>query len=368
MRGRLWVILFFIQIVVTSLLSLVILGSLIHVMKKVSLAEFIRVTYFGISIHIILIAFILAFAIIFASYFAFKLYEPYDDIRARINWLLLGKYSHPVFKQSPSTGWFQDQSILYEDIEQLRHNLMQMSKDLQEFSAAPIFVGEETKEEIIEGERHRIARELHDSVSQELFAAMMLLSTVNSSHQDLTEAKKQLILQKITNIIEHAQSEMRALLLHLRPIGLEGKTLSAGIIQLLTELETKVPLSIKWELDDVQLDSGIENHLFRIVQEVISNTLRHAKAKHFDVFLKVDASQVQLKIIDDGVGFDLTHKDKLGAYGLYNIKERAKNLGGVCHMISKSGKGTSIEIAIPFTHELTDKKIGEKHDQSFVSR
>jgi NarL family two-component system sensor histidine kinase LiaS len=101
-----------------------------------------------------------------------------------------------------------------------------MSRELQQLSSLPQMVDGTAKEKILEEERHRLARELHDSVSQQLFAAMMMMSALNEQSQhseELEPYKKQLAM--VADIINAAQSEMRALLLHLRPISLEGKSL-----------------------------------------------------------------------------------------------------------------------------------------------
>ena len=82
----------------------------------------------------------------------------------------------------------------------------------------------------------------------------------------------------VEQMIHQSQLEMRALLLHLRPVALKGKNLQEGMKELLVELAQKVPLDIEWKIEDMSLDKGIEDHLFRILQESVSNTLRHAKA------------------------------------------------------------------------------------------
>ena len=139
---------------------------------------------------------------------------------------------------------------------------------------------------------------------------------------------------------------MRALLLHLRPINLEGKTLKKGIEQLLAELKTKIQIKLTWEIDEVTLETGIEDHLFRIIQELLSNTLRHSKAEELEVYLKHYHDSLSLRVIDDGIGFD-TNEQKAGNYGLVNINERVSNMGGTFKVISFKNKGTSIEIKIP---------------------
>ncbi|WP_244244540.1 sensor histidine kinase [Marinilactibacillus kalidii] len=227
----------------------------------------------------------------------------------------------------------------------LHEKLMRMAEEAIIASQRSTQMSNETKIEILENERHRIARELHDSVSQQLFAASMMLSAVNQQSDELDE-KFSIQLNLIEKIINDSQTEMRALLLHLRPVKLDGKTLKQGVEQLLKELCTKINTDIRFEIEDIRLAHGVEDHLFRIVQELLSNVLRHAKADELEVYLKRAHETVLLRMIDDGVGFDM-NKKKSGSYGLENIRERINGIGGDVKIISFPEKGTSIEISIP---------------------
>ncbi|MFK4998079.1 sensor histidine kinase [Bacillus sp. N9] len=143
---------------------------------------------------------------------------------------------------------------------------------------------------------------------------------------------------------------MRALLLHLRPVQLEGKSLKQGMEEMLTELTSRLALDVVWNIQDVELEKAMEDHLFRIVQEAVSNTLRHAKATVLEVNLKQIGQMVYLKIHDNGRGFDV-EKQRAGSFGLTNIKERTAEIGGNVKMISILGKGSTIEVQIPFISE-----------------
>jgi NarL family two-component system sensor histidine kinase LiaS len=243
------------------------------------------------------------------------------------------------------------------DIHQIKEKLKEMSSELQILNARPQVVDGQTKEEILENERHRLARELHDSVSQQLFAAMMMMSALNEQaiKTDAPEAqRKQLAM--VSDIINASQSEMRALLLHLRPVTLEGKSLKQGIEQLLRELQTKIKISLKWDIEDLVIPSSIEDQLFRVVQELLSNTLRHAKAEELEVYLNLIDQNILLRVIDDGVGFDPEKQQKkAGSYGLMNIRERITGIGGTLEIISFKNQGTSIEIKIPLLKEVISK-------------
>lgn len=204
---------------------------------------------------------------------------------------------------------------------------------------------ESRMQEIISQERNRLARELHDSVSQQLFAASMLMSAINEAKpmQDDRETKQ---LKIVEEMIHQSQIEMRALLLHLRPAALKGKTLQEGIEELLVELSQKVTMQIKWKIEDFPLDKGIEDHLFRILQESVSNTLRHAKSKTLEVLLIQRDDFVILRVVDDGIGFNV-EEAKAGSYGMQNMYERAVEVGGTLKIISLKNSGTRLEVKIP---------------------
>ncbi|HTG68800.1 MAG TPA: sensor histidine kinase [Candidatus Udaeobacter sp.] len=195
-------------------------------------------------------------------------------------------------------------------------------------------------------ERQRLARELHDAVSQQLFAISMTATAVSRTiERDWERAKRQ--VQLIEEMAAVAQSEMRALLLHLRPVHLDGKNLGQALTVLVDELKQKVPMKITLEVDDtIVLPPNAEDHLFRIAQEALSNTLRHSKAESMDIKLIRVGSQVHMGIQDSGIGFDLEAK-KQTSYGLLTMEERINELGGSLQMISKPGEGTVIHIWVP---------------------
>lgn len=210
-------------------------------------------------------------------------------------------------------------------------------------------------QEIISQERNRLARELHDSVSQQLFAASMLMSAINETKgpSEEREAKQ---LKMVEEMIHQSQLEMRALLLHLRPVALKGKSLQEGIEELLLELRQKVTMNINWKVEPFPLDKGVEDHLFRILQESISNTLRHAKADQLEVLLIHRDGKVILRVVDDGIGFNV-EEAKAGSYGLQNMHERAGEIGGTLKIVSVENKGTRLEVKVPIL-----VAAGEKND------
>ena len=208
------------------------------------------------------------------------------------------------------------------------------------------------EEAIIEKERKRIARDLHDTVSQELFAAHMILSGVSQQALKLDREKMQTQLQSVAAILETAEKDLRVLLLHLRPVELEEKSLVEGIQILLKELEDKSDLKVSLKQNVSKLPKKIEEHIFRILQELISNTLRHAQASCLDVYLYQTDVELQLKVVDNGIGFQLGSLDDL-SYGLRNIKERVEDMAGTVQLLTAPKQGLAVDIRIP----LLDKEL-----------
>jgi two-component system, NarL family, sensor histidine kinase LiaS len=221
---------------------------------------------------------------------------------------------------------------------------------LQRLSTNNAELAEKARLSAVVEERQRLARDLHDAVSQQLFAISMTATAVGRTlDKDFEKAKRQIAL--IEEMSSVAQSEMRALLLHLRPVHLEGKRLSEGLMDLLQELQAKVPIDISWDMDErIRLPKGIEDHLFRIVQEALSNTLRHSKATHMELKLVRPSDNIRLSIRDNGVGFVLD-ESKHVSYGIQSMKERVNEIGGTVHFITAPGKGTRIEIRVPILAE-----------------
>lgn len=214
---------------------------------------------------------------------------------------------------------------------------------------------EKSLQEVVIQERNRLARELHDSVSQQLFAASMMMSAINENDSiDMEVGKQQ--LKMVEKMIHQSQLEMRALLLHLRPVALKGKSLQEGSEELLLELRQKVPMEIEWKIEKFTVEKGIEDQLFRILQESVSNTLRHAKATTLNALLIERDDIIILRIVDNGIGFDV-EKVRTSSYGIQNMSERANEVGGTCKIISLPNEGTRIEVKIPRL-----RKEGENND------
>lgn len=209
-------------------------------------------------------------------------------------------------------------------------------------------------QEIVKQERKRIARDLHDTVSQDLFAASMVLSGIaqNVSQLDVDQVGSQLLA--VEEMLQHAQNDLRILLLHLRPVELENKTLSEGFRMILKELTDKSDIEVVYHESILTLPKNIEDNIFRIGQEFISNTLKHSQASRLEVYLNQTENELQLKMIDNGIGFDMDSVYDL-SYGLKNIEDRVEDLAGNLQLLSQPGKGVAMDIRLPLVNQSEDK-------------
>ncbi|MGJ3545223.1 two-component system sensor histidine kinase LiaS [Bacillus subtilis] len=233
-------------------------------------------------------------------------------------------------------------------------SLQKLSNERAEWQA-------QMKKSVISEERQRLARDLHDAVSQQLFAISMMTSAV-LEHVKGADDKTVKRIKMVEHMAGEAQNEMRALLLHLRPVTLEGKGLKEGLTELLDEFRKKQPIDIEWDIQDTAISKGVEDHLFRIVQEALSNVFRHSKASKVTVILGIKNSQLRLKVIDNGKGFKMDQV-KASSYGLNSMKERASEIGGVAEVISVEGKGTQIEVKVPI---FPEEKGENERDSSII--
>ena len=236
----------------------------------------------------------------------------------------------------------EDDTELGKNVNRLSRKMQQLTNNLQKTENTYIA----SSQEIVKKERKRIARDLHDTVSQELFASSMILSGVSHNLDQLEKKQLQTQLLAIEDMLNNAQNDLRVLLLHLRPTELEGKTLSEGLAMILRELTDKSNIEVVYNEDIGELPKTIESNFFRIAQEFISNTLKHAKASRLEVYLYQTSSKVQLKMIDDGIGFDMDVVRDL-SYGLKNIEDRVNDLAGTVKFLSAENKGVVMDIHVP---------------------
>jgi signal transduction histidine kinase len=198
-------------------------------------------------------------------------------------------------------------------------------------------------------ERNRLARELHDSVTQALYgitlhaeAAYRQLSVdqVDLANDQLTELR---------NTAQEALREMRLLIFELRPSVMELQGLIPALRARLEAVEERAGMSVEFNLDeDLIISEKIQDGFYRIAQEALNNALKHAKADQIILNLTGTKKMIILEIIDDGIGFDPDTAVEGGGLGLDGIIERAEILGGELTLKSDPGQGTTVRIEVPY--------------------
>jgi signal transduction histidine kinase len=195
-------------------------------------------------------------------------------------------------------------------------------------------------------ERQRLARELHDSVTQTLFTStVMAESALRQWGND--PAKSHNLLRQLHYLNTTALAEMRLLLLELRPASLMQQQLPALIQHLTTSLESRTGLHMTTDLDEgIQMPPDIKVALYRILQEALNNVTKHAQATAVHIGLKDYANRVELTIQDNGKGFD-AQQIRPSSLGLSIMRERAEKIGALLEMNSQPEQGTTIQVIWP---------------------
>ncbi|MBN8233652.1 sensor histidine kinase [Halobacillus kuroshimensis] len=272
-----------------------------------------------------------------------------DYISTMITQLARGKLSSRIYFQEDDeiAGLGDELNTLGEKLQQQKDALLKLADEKGELARSA------HKAAAIE-ERQRLARDLHDAVSQQLFALTMMAQAAEKIFErDPVRAKEQ--VGDMTQMALQAQTEMRALLLHLRPVHLSGESLTEGVAALIEELKQKCRIEFHVDMEDVEgLTKTMEDQLFRIVQEALSNVLRHAGADEVKVTCTSDGEEVFLHISDNGAGFHVEEKKgNKASYGLKTMQERCEEIGGIFSLRSRKGEGTHIDLRVPvrFTME-----------------
>lgn len=205
-------------------------------------------------------------------------------------------------------------------------------------------------------ERNRLARDLHDSISQLLYS-LTLFATAGLKFLKLKEFQRvDQYLIRLNETAERALKEMRILIFELRPISYNENDLVGAINHRLKLVELRAGINAslttkKWE--------SVPNHIFSdtygIIQESLNNSLKHAKANHVWIDLYSDGKQIRIEIKDDGIGFDYDKVKDSGGMGLVNIKERSQNLDANLIIESQIDVGTTISLSIDLNDQSSAK-------------
>jgi signal transduction histidine kinase len=184
-------------------------------------------------------------------------------------------------------------------------------------------------------ERRRISRDLHDGLQGHLMAVNVIL---NSAKFHATDPAGVEAIDKARALVSEAASQLREMALAIYPNNLDVLGLQGAIRTLVERLDVTVALNV----DDAKLPPDLERELYFLVSEAITNTMKHAQARHIGIDLTASAGRVRVEITDDGVG----GADPSGP-GLTGLAQRVAGLGGELSIVSPSDKGTKILASIP---------------------
>jgi signal transduction histidine kinase len=194
-------------------------------------------------------------------------------------------------------------------------------------------------------ERQRLARELHDSVTQLLYSQVLF---AGAGQKALDQGNLVLLRQHLHRLDQaalQALKEMRLLVYELRPSDHLDEGLVSALQRRLDSVEKRTGMNARLVVQGaVNLDESTELALYRIAQEALNNTLKHADATSVTVQIQAIDNRVVMEIIDDGCGFNPEEKGKAGGMGLANMQERTAALGGQLALHAQPGQGTRITV------------------------
>jgi PAS domain S-box-containing protein len=210
------------------------------------------------------------------------------------------------------------------------------------------------REAAVMEERARLARELHDSVTQALFSMTLLaeagLRLAGAGNLERVET----YLARLGETSQQALKEMRLLVYELRPLALERVGLIGALQQRLDAVEVRAGVQARLLVEGTcQVTTAMEEELYRIAEQALNNALKHASATSVLVRIQGDGRRLSIEVVDDGAGFDLDTVTDKGGQGLRSMQERAERIDGVLQIHTAPDQGTTVrvEVEVPDSRE-----------------
>lgn len=218
--------------------------------------------------------------------------------------------------------------------------------DRTEQKRAESALAQQLEEKAAEAERSRLARELHDSVSQALYGIVLGTRTAQKLlEQDPGQAAAP--LDYVFSLAQGGMAEMKALIFELRPESLEKEGLVAALTKQAAALQARYEIEVQASLcEEPEVSLAVKEALYRIAQEAQHNIVKHARATRVELLLECKQGEITLEVKDNGAGFD-PQGDFPGHLGLKSMRERAERLGGKFELESAPGEGTCLKGTIP---------------------
>ena len=319
------------------------------VVVETPLTEAYTILYRALGLIAALLVVGILLAALMARYLATRFLEPVELLREGAALIGAGHLDHKIVIE---TG--DEIEELAADFNRMTQNLLRARTELEDWArelerrvqARTNQVVAQKEQLAVLEERQRVARELHDSITQALFTLTLTLESAQAFAKK-DPSRVPILVERAYQVAKNALAETRALISDLRPAPLEQHGLADALREQLTAISTRMDIPIGLQSEGLtQLAPASEDAFYRIALEAVNNAVNHARPTRVGVNLSQRDTAVTLTVTDDGIGFDV-HADYAGHYGLKMMRERARALGGDVRIESAVGKGTTVRAEIP---------------------
>ena len=255
---------------------------------------------------------------------------------------LLLFYTAGYFFVSAYANAINEADTARDESERLLSELRRAHKQLQDYA-------KQVEELAVLKERNRLARELHDSVTQTLYGATLETETAIRQLKAGKQEEALMVLHELQQDGQQALQEMRLLIYELRPPILEKEGLVLALKSRLEMVGAKAGIEVEFHSDwPRSLPKDMEEGLYRIAQEALNNVVKHSQASRVILNLSHANNRFSMEIKDDGIGFDVSRSNSAEGYGIgvQGMRERAANIRGTLKLTGLLGKGTSVEVEV----------------------
>jgi PAS domain S-box-containing protein len=278
--------------------------------------------------------------------------QAFGEYLDREMWYVRTWVGVPLMVQERLIGWL---SLHHSEPKAYAHHHATLAQSIANQAATAIenarLYGQARRLAALE-ERQRLARELHDSVSQVLYGIGLGARTARAlvDRAAIGPEQKSILAEPLDYVLSLAEAglaEMRALIFELRPDSLEREGLVTALTRQAAALRTRHKLEVHTEFcEEPALPFEAKEAFYRIAQEAQNNTVKHARADKVEIRLGVNQGEIVLEITDDGVGFD-PQAEYSGHMGLRSMRERAAQTGGTLEIVSEAGQGAVVRVRLP---------------------
>jgi PAS domain S-box-containing protein len=225
--------------------------------------------------------------------------------------------------------------------------LVSITRDITERKHTEQMLLNQMRDLAVADERNRLARELHDSVAQSIYSLTLFSETARHLLNQGNEERLEHYLIRLGQTSQQALKEMRLLVHELRPLQLENEGLVGALQHRLDAVERRAGIEPQLLLEgNVKLPPNHEYELYRVAQEALNNSLKHAAATSVTVRVAADGQRVQLEVQDNGKGFNPDTINDQGGMGLVNMRHRVEELGGTLTISSQLNEGTKVKVIV----------------------